>query len=673
METTELIKTFHDFFEKEYYDVLLNNSTKDEKSLVIDFSIMSKFDPELAEVLLENPIETIKAGELTIEKLDLPNENKNIKLRFKNLPSSIETDISHIRSKHIGKFLVIEGIIKQKSEVRPLTTSARFECPSCGNVIPILQLDQSFREPTKCGCGRKGKFRLLSKELVDCQGMVIEENPETLFGNIQPRRLTVLLQEDLVKPIKDKKNNPGSKVRVCGIIKEVPIYIQKSKSTKSDIILEANYIEAKEEDYSEINFTEDDIKKIKKLSKDPNLYVMLRDSFAPTMYGHDKIKDALLLQMVSGIKKESKDMVKRRSDIHILLIGDPGTGKSQFLKRASAVAPKSRYVSGKGASGAGLTAAVVKDEFLKGWSLEAGSLVLTNKGICMIDELDKMTKEDRDAMHEALEQQTITVAKANIQATLRCETTVLAAANPKHGRFDPYETIARQIDLPASLISRFDLIFPIRDIPKRENDLCMAFFIADLHMNEAGKEAKISTEFLRKYLSYAKQNCKPKLTQEAVDDMAEYFASIRNNGFNGDEIKAIPITARQLEGLIRLAEASAKMRLSKEVNKFDMKRAIDLLHSCLVEVGIDPNTGQIDIDKIETGTTTNERNTMHIVKSIIKDLEAELNSKIIEINHIEKIAANQDLTEDSLNEIIIKLKKNGDIYEPKRGFISRYS
>ena len=274
-------------------------------------------------------------------------------------------------------------------------------------------------------------------------------------------------------------------------------------------MIESNYLEPIQEDFSEIDISKKEMKQIEELSKDPKVYEKMINSIAPTIFGHEKIKEALLLQLMGGVKKFREKGITTRGDMHILLIGDPGSGKSQLLKRMSKIAPKARYISGKGTSGAGLTASVVKDEFLRGYALEAGALVLTNKGLCCIDELDKMSPEDRSAMHEALEQQTVTISKANIQATLRAETTVLAAANPKFGRFDPYELLAKQIDLPSTLINRFDLIFPIRDLPDSVRDEKMADFILSLHIDPMSKEEVIEQNLMKKYIAYAKQTIKP--------------------------------------------------------------------------------------------------------------------------------------------------------------------
>ena len=263
-----------------------------------------------------------------------------------------------------------------------------------------------------------------------------------------------------------------------------------------------------EEDFSSLEISDEEEAQIIEAAKDPKHLEKLTKSVVPSIYGHERIKEAVMLLMVGGVRKKRDDGSVTRGDIHILLIGDPGAGKSQILKRVSKIAPKGRFVSGKGASGAGLTAAVVKDEFHVGLVLRSRcSRTRKTRVLCGIDELDKMSHDDRDAMHEALEGQTVTISKANIQATLRSETTALAAANPKYGRFDPYEIIPKQIDLPPSLINRFDLIFPVRDLPQREKDDRLASFVLELHQDDKVEEVAYDSDFLRKYFAYARQHC----------------------------------------------------------------------------------------------------------------------------------------------------------------------
>lgn len=672
MEPTTIIKNFQEFLEKNYLSEIAEKTRKGEKFLVVDFKLLSMFSPELADELLENPEDVIKAGELALEQFEVEGDLKNFKVRIKNLPGSMELMIKDIRSRHINRFFFIKGLVRQKSDVRPQVTTARFECPSCGNVITILQLDTKFKEPERCGCGRKGKFRLLSKELVDAQKIVLEEAPEDLEGGEQPKRLDIFLKSDLVSPMSEKKTNPGSKVIICGILKEVPIPAKEGgKLTRFDLMIEANYVEPVEEDYLEIKISSEEEAKIKELGSDPDVYNRIIDSLAPTVYGHEKIKEALILQAVGGVMKKRQKGSKIRGDIHIMLIGDPGAGKSQLLKRISQIVPKSRYVSGKGASAAGLTASVIKDDFIRGYALEAGALVLANKGLCCIDELDKMGKEDRSAMHEALEQQTVTISKANIQATLRCETTVLAAANPKFGRFDPYEVIGKQIDLPSTLINRFDLIFPIKDVPDEGKDGKMATFILNLHKGQKDIHSELSGDFLKKYIAYARQNVFPVLSDEAISEIKSYYVKMRTSGTTEDGgVKSIPITPRQLEALVRLAEASAKIRLSGNVSKEDARRSIDLVHYCLSQIGLDPETGKFDIDRISSGVTATERGSISVVKEIINEIISKV-GKTIPVEDVLIEAASKGVKEEKVMEIIEKLQRSGDIFEPKKGFISK--
>jgi replicative DNA helicase Mcm len=337
------------------------------------------------------------------------------------------------------------------------------------------------------------------------------------------------------------------------------------------------------------------------------------------------------------------------------------------------ISPKGRYVVGKSASGAGLTATVVRDEYLRGWSLEAGAMVLANKGLVCIDELEKMDPNDRSAMHEAMEQQTITVSKANVQATLRAETSVLAAANPKFGRFDPSQPIAQQIDLPPTLINRFDIIFTLRDIPDRMKDERIADHVLREHRKE-GEESTISRELFRKYVAYAKQRIRPELSDDAVEEIKKFYIDLRNRPteYKSDaEMRSIPISARQLQALVRMAEASAKVKLQKTVKREDAKIAIDLMKYYLMQVGYDSESKTFDIDKISGRFSASQRGKIFSVRDIIIDLENKV-GKMIPMEEIEK-AVEGKVTRDELDTAIEKLKSSGEIFSPKRGFLQRTS
>ena len=1215
MELPEQIQAFREFLEvnEAYLKELHDQVRKGNAWITVQFTDLARHNPELAELLLEQPEDTLKAFQIAIDKMDLPRasdaEAPKVEPRIVDLPKQQYIEIRHIRSKHLERFIQIQGVVRQKSEVRPQMTSARFECPACGNVIPVLQLDQKFQEPTRCGCGRKGKFKLLSKELVDAQSITLEEAPEDLEGGEQPKRLKLFLKNDLVSPLTDKRTNPGTKLIAVGIVKEVPIVLQTGgQSTRFDLILEVNAIQSVQEDFTEINISPQDEQEIRELSQDPDLFEKLVASIAPNIYGHEPIKRALLLQLFGGVHKVRDRGVKARGDIHMLLIGDPGSGKSVLLKRVSSIAPKARFVSGKGASGAGLcvapssiiltnpggmetiervvedrlnapvpvtpeawkqegitdvkiqslthglklqsqhpaaiwklkapetvfvvtltsgkrieltgntqllalregapvwrrsaeiavgeyvatpralipgdqeriatvdliksnpvvhdvkpfvrtlvrllskkhggiraaamhlgvnenqlyhnwtneaargniklrsleklamaagvewkervrkislyngkihqiprcldadvlyvaglvagdgdirksgsacsvrfsngnaalrelvrlvfeekfglhtdtqpgsgrrppsiransvilaetlfalgipespkshrvalsntllhatnpllasflsglydadgsvsrcrtrgsdtidlttcsetlarqvqlvllrfgiharirtrppttgkivgrhptwiveirsreqcrlferhiplqhpekrealrelvkretrgntnvdiipgvgkrvrellrqhniplkkarwhlnysraglqrvlerlpnipeklelrrlarsdifwdrvksveekeapyefvydltvndshnfvvdgvlvhnTAAVVRDDFLKGWALEAGALVLANRGLVCIDELDKMSDEDTSAMHEALEQQQVSISKANIQATLRCETTVLAAANPKFGRFDPYEIISKQIELSPALLSRFDLIFPVRDLPDKTKDERLASFILTRHKENLAMEEIIAPERMRKYIAYTRQRCFPRLTDAAIAEIKEYYVKMRGGNDTPQTetaIKPVPITARQLEALIRLAEASARMHLSERVTKRDAQRAIELVHYCLQQIGIDPDTGKFDLDRVTSGIGASQRSHIQIVKEILKELEERV-GKAIPIEEVVREAGIRGVADSTTEDVIEKLKRSGDIYSPKHGFVSR--
>ncbi|MBI4159227.1 ATP-binding protein [Candidatus Woesearchaeota archaeon] len=1053
MDSHEQIQRAKDFLDTFYEKKIHNLISQGITTLVVDFADLVKHDPEMADYLLEHPEDVIRGFELALEGYEID----ECRVRFKNLRENQHIAIRNIRSANINRLMYIEGIVRQSSDVRPQVTSAKFECPSCGNTISILQLETRFKEPSRCTCGRRGKFRLISKNLVDAQRLVLEEAPEALEGGEQPKRLSVFLKEDLVEPKMERKTTPGTKVRVYGIVKEVPIMLRTgAQSIRYDLMMDSNFIEPIDETYQDIEIDPEEEKQIKELSKDERVYEKFIQSIAPSIFGHDDVKEAIVIQLMGGVRKKKEDGTVTRGDMHILLCGDPGciagnsqvaliykgmekiqnlgqkhlqpikeavtkirknskdkyydyatlfqhypcqpvlkiitetgkevictfnqpfltkkgwaradeitlgtkirvmpkipnmtkslaptefkkvektygklkdvaipekftpelaslcgyiigdgnihpkgyrvtcyineeekdileplsmfckesfninpsiftrtnnkvktiddgngllrkfiskqnmhilelnskqiahslsflsskrvpqqifrspinvvskfvswlfeadgctfgkgrgrtaiqlksktsdllkdvqllllyfgihsrivgdnlcirrshdmekfakyigfnsekkkkallntldviknkdemskrkkfqrwekiidivpsgvmdvydfevpiskrfiangivchnSGKSQILSFVAKIAPKARFVSGKGASSAGLTAAVVKDEFLKGWALEAGAMVLANDGYCMIDELDKMSVEDTSALHEAMEQQRISISKANIQATLTTRTTVLAAANPKLGRFDPYAPIASQINLPPALINRFDLIFPIRDIPNREKDRLIASHVLKLQQKPSELKSEIETELFRKYLTYAKRKIEPVLTDAAIDEILDFYINLRNTNTSGSEqeIKPIPISARQLEALVRLSEGSARVRLSKKVTRVDAKRAIRLLRHCLMQVGIDPETGQFDIDRMSTGISSSQRSRIVVIREIISELDKKL-GKNIPIEEIIAEAAEKGIDESHVQESIEKLKREGEIFEPKVGVIGK--
>ena len=669
MEYSDLLSKFEVFFSEVCYDELLK-AVQESEPVLVDFEDLERFDSELADSLLSDPDEAFTAIDEAIVNVDIGETiDSKIYVRFKNTPDSNIIAIKNIRSKHIKKYISIEGIIKQASEVRPEITLATFECKACGERINIIQEEQHLEKPYMCACGNKQGFTMVARRMVDLQRLEVEESPDRLDGGSQARKIAAFLQEDLVDPKFQKKVIPGAKVRIYGVVRDIPLKVEKGKETKRrDLFIESNYLETIEQEFADIDITEEDEKEIKKLSTNPKIYELLTQSIAPSIYGYEKIKESIALQLFGGVRKIREDGVTTRGDIHILLIGDPGAGKSQLLKYVAGLAPKARYVVGKSTSGAGLTATVVKDEFMRGWALEAGALVLANKGIAMIDELDKMSKEDRSAMHEVMEQQTVTISKANVQATLNAQATILGAANPKFGRFDPYTSVPEQIDLPDSLISRFDLMFIIRDVPNKESDTRLVKHILKLHENPESQVPPISADLLRKFIAYAKINIKPVLTEAAQKEIEKFYVSLRNQ-HSGDEQSAVPIGARQLEAIIRLSEASAKVRLGDKVLKKDAKKAIGLLMEYMMAVGIDPETGQLDMDRIESGTTTSQRNKIRLLLKVISEMQEESPDKTVLIEDV--IAAAEEQGIDDAEGIISKLKREGELFEPKNGHIRK--
>lgn len=667
------LQKFEDFFRRKFKSEL-NKIARDypnQRSLVVPYPEIEKYDPDLADALLESPDEYISSAEQAIQniKLTIDEPEWSIHFRVSELPESSLVWARNLRSIHLNKLISVEGIVRTASEVRPQALRIHYECPACLDQAGFWQEQESVfvSDPFACpNCGRKGKFKVIGREFVDTTEIRLQEPPDAIIGSEQPSVLRVELRDDLVSPEDKRKILPGNDVSVSGILRERQI---KSTSNKYEIILEAVHVETKEMAYEEMDLSDDDIREIEKVAADTDIYEKLVNSIAPTIYGYREIKEAILLQLFGGISKEQPDGSRIRGDIHILLVGDPGTGKSQMMRYVANLAPKGRYVSGKGASAAGLTAAAIKDEVTGGWMLEAGALVLANMGVACVDEFEKMGREDRGAIHEALEQQSISVAKAGIVTSLSAKTTVLAAANPKYGRFDPYRAIAEQIELDAAILSRFDLKFPIQDKPSKEHDTALAEHILKSYVDRESVSPPLEPPFLRKYIAHARKSIRPILSKETMKMLKDFYVDWRER-YADIETGSVGLTPRQLEALARLAEASAKIRLSNKVEAQDVERATKLLEKSLRALGTDKETGKIDIDRIETGISSVQRSRIHILLDVIGELEQKV-GKRIPIEEIYTSAKERGINVTDVDSLLTKLKQKGDLYEPKPGYLQR--
>lgn len=672
------------FFDQfEYRDRInkLSELYPDEKSLHVSFGELTEYNNEFSSNLIEYPEIYLAIGESVIKEDIYPariNDSRRVNIRLLDVPEQdVKYEIRNIRSQNVGKLISVNGIIRKNTEVLPRLQIAAFECQACGQINNVPQDRGKLEEPTRCSqCDTekpKTRFRLVTSEseFVDVQKIEIQENPETLDGGAQPQRITVILEDDITGRL-----FPGDRVTIYGVLKAEQKRAGAVPLTEFNIYVYCIYFKRDSKEVESVKVTQDDEKRIIELSKDPEIIEKLARSIAPTIYGMDMVKTSLVLQMFGGIRKTMKDGTTMRGDIHILMVGDPGTAKSQLLKYMAEVSPRGVFAFGRGSSAAGLTAAAVRDDFGEGrWTLEAGALVLADNGFAAIDELDKMDERDTAAMHEAMEQQTVTISKAGIMATLKSRCSILGAANPKFGRYDQNRPIVDQIDFPPPLISRFDVIFKIIDQPSREKDEKLAAHILSAHKvgevyrslessnideieieEEKEMVPPVDKETLRKYVSYARSKIFPRLSEDAIGILKDEYVNTRNSGG-----ESIPITARQLESTIRLAEAAAKARLSPIVTPKDALLAKAIVDFYLKDVSM--NNGVVDIDILLTGMSSGQRNEVETIHDIIRDLKRE-NKKSPTIQTVIDAAISRGIPKERIMSTINSMKKSGMIYAP---------
>ena len=539
------------------------NPTIEGRIITIDFKELILYNQELADKLLDNPIEAIDDIKLHYSELEISD------VRFINLPNTQKRTAEGIRCKDIDRLLTVEGRCVSLSTVRPVITNAKFECSSCGSIISIVQIEKKFKEPSRCSCGRRGGFKIVAKDLRDSSNVVVEdlqdntENPNT-------QRINARIQNFLVEKENIGIFNLGDEVKITGILRTVESFDRGAATINLGYLFEIIDAQKKQEEILVENFTEEDIEKIKEISKivDEEGMGDVCNSFAPDVYGYEYIKNAIMLQACS--KKNEPKQSATRNKPNILLIGDPGIAKSVICKFAMAITPGSRKASGGGSSAVGITASVVKEEeSMGGYRIEAGALPLA-KELLFLDEMNNLTDDDKPKLQEAMSEQIISINKANLHVNLKVTAGVLATANPKNGHFISDVSYNKQFNIPSPILNRFDEVFIMKDIPDKKRDEAIADIM--IRRKRGQIKPKYSINDLKKFFAYVRNTQDPEVSDEIANKLKEIYSDSRKNR-NTDVI----INPRFMEALSRMIEASAKMRLSKTVEEKDIERALEIL------------------------------------------------------------------------------------------------
>lgn len=673
LEVIDPQEHFQEFFKTEKYRQRISQMAVTSKtSLTVEFEDLLAFDQRLAEEILENPEEYLKHAnnaayaQLQIEDPEYADSIERATVRLVRLLEA--APLRKLGSAHIGKLVMVEGIVVRSTPVRPMVMQAAFRCKRCGTTTYVNQTGPFLRAPFVCSdpsCRRKGPFDFIQEEttFTDSQELRVQERPEDLPPGQLPRALSIkLLGSEIVDVAR-----PGDHVSTVGIARAVaPTLPTVGKLRAFTLHLDVNSINVLGKEPEMMLPSPEEEEKILELAKDPWIHRKIINSLAPSIYGYDHIKEAIMYLLFGGVSKPLPD-ITIRGEMNVLLIGDPGTAKSQLLQYIARIAPRGLYTSGRGTTAAGLTAAVLRER-RGGMTLEAGALVLADKGIACIDEMDKMRPEDRVAIHEAMEQHTVSIAKGGIVATLNARTAILAAANPALGRYEPRRTVAENISLPVTLLSRFDLIFVLRDVPEKEADRKMSEHILEIHRKGVSPvEPPIPMELLRKYISYAK-GIKPVLTDDSLQRLRDFYLAMRSA--SETEGSPIAITARQLEALVRIAEARARATLRKEILAEDAEAAVAIMNRSLEEVGIDVSSSKIDIDLIMTGKPKSLRDKLQTVLSTIIEMERET-GMVEKVALLDELEAKYKVSPVEADRLIGQLLREGTIYAPREGYLKK--
>ena len=694
-DNTGFIDQLEEFYTQEYHDNIDNliaEFPEERKSLYIDWADLNDFNDRLAREMIKNPVQMQEYAQEALRQFDTSTEKDlgQSHIRIQGALDSINA--GEIRADHRGQLIAVPGTIRSVSAPVSFPTEAAFECQRCGTITRIPQSfatgDLSLAEPHECrGCERQGPFRLeqSKSKIVDHQLLRLESF-FTESTRESPASLILLAEDDIVNSVQ-----PGDTVRANGVLN----LVDPSEGAQLDATIVDKYLNVssftKVETEDLISFTDEDENEIIQLAQSDDLYDRFVESIAPHVHGLEDLKLSVVLQLFGGVDKVLPDDTTISGTIHIAAIADPGMFESEIVKYAARISPRSVRVDGTDTTQAGLTTAAYKtSNGPKNWELDAGALVLADGGIASLTQIGKLSSEALSGLENVMREHEVKASKGTATQVLPANTSILASARPKYGRFDEYEPIGGQVNLNPSIVSQFDLIFTQVDNPDDNHDAEVAEQIlktsyagevqrqkendsAATHSTEEAEDAlediipEIDPKLVEKYIAYARQNCFPKLSQDAKTAIQEFYVETRTTGTGEDN--PIPVTARKLEAMVKLAEASARVRLSDTIEEEDANRVIDLVRSSLENLGVDPDTEDLDAEVVETGTSKRQRDRIKNIRGIISDLEEKHDSGA-PVDEVIERAEQVGLEASKAEHEIMKLKQQGEIYEIRTDHLS---
>lgn len=644
---------------KKFTDLYKKGLRVEKKKINVNAQDLLEFNPVLYDYLIDNSEDLTNILTSCFETIGLKG-----KVCFISLNNKIS--ISEIRVNQLDKLYSIEGVVKRLTKVIPRSVAIKYECLTCNCIHTVLQTSKKPIPPIYCSCspGKHVRFKQVGEVRKDIQELNLEEITDDLNGR-QPQQLRIYLEDELTDSNFCNILQPGKRIEIIGVIRTLPPFMSSKdeESNLSEFMLIANNIVPLEKE-DDLIITEEDIKEMQRIASD-NPLQKLSESLAPEVYGNDLIKKAITLQLVKGVPRPKSDGSLSREDIHILLCGDVGCAKSVLLKSTITRTPKSKMVVGTKTSKVGLSAMAVKDELSGSWALEVGSLALCNNSLLGIDEIEKLPKEHLSELLEPMSMGTISVNKAGISATLPARTSILAASNPIYGNFDISQPLAKQIDLSTPVLNRFDAIFIILDKQTVEYDKNSISYLFQSYQEIRKSEIPIS--LFKKYISYCRK-LKPKLNPEIKTYLEEFYLALRQQS-KSSSVKGLPINLRNMEGVIKFAEAHAKIRLSPTVELEDLDVAKKILLFCLRQIGYDAETGVLDYSRATQKFPYSKRSKLETIFGIINELTKQIGK---EIPYVEILKKCDDLgiKKNDMDISLDQLKMETKLFEPKSGIYS---